>query len=133
MRPDWIRKDVYEKVVLVKGIIKSTIPELKDVDDTDLKLMLCHLSHFNRDDENQTLTELEMILFDTLIRNDISPGTTYKWMCLTSIPKDLFHQLSTGRISQKQALRYNAKRQRDREIEQGLQIMQMVRDSMRRL
>ncbi|OIO63014.1 hypothetical protein AUJ83_01910 [Candidatus Woesearchaeota archaeon CG1_02_33_12] len=133
MREDWVRKDVFEKVVLVKGIVKSTIPKLIEVDDEELKLMFSHLAHYHRDDERNTLNETELILYDTLIRNDVNPATVYKWFCLTMMPNDLFHQLGTGRISQKRALMLNAKRRRDKEIAMGLEIMEIVRETMRRL
>ena len=47
MREDWIRKDVFEKVTLVKGMIHSTIPGLQKASDVTLKLMMSHIAHFH--------------------------------------------------------------------------------------
>ena len=132
MREDWIRKDVFEKVVLLKGLLDSTIPEVKKLDEFEYKRMMCHLAHYHCNNR-QTLTEIEMLAYDTLIRNDVNPSTAYKWFCLTTLPKDFQHKLRTGRITQKQALRKATKRRRDKEIASGFEIMEMVRESIRRL
>ena len=132
MREDWIRKDVFEKVSLVKGLIHSTITGLQKTSDDGLKLMICHLAHFHCNNR-KTITENEAIIYDTLIRNDINPSTAYKWFCLTMLPADFRHKMKSGRITQKQALRQAAGRKRDREIRMSLEIMQMVRESIRKI
>ena len=132
MREDWIRKGVFEKVKLVKGMIHSTIPGLQKASDIELKLMMSHIAHFHVNNR-KTISENEAIIYDTLIRNDINPSTAYKWFCLTMLPADFHHKMKSGRISQKQALRQAAGRKRDREIRMSMEIMQMVRESIRKI
>jgi hypothetical protein len=132
IREDLVRKDVFEKMNFVRELLKATIPEFKGFSDNKLKLVMSHIGHFHIDNK-PVLTELEIIAYDTLIRNDINPSTAYKWFNLTMLPVDYQHQLRTGRISQKQALRMHASRKRQLEISKGIQIIELVREAVGRL
>lgn len=79
------------------------------------------------------LTANERILYDYLMKNKLNPCTTYRWFIATRIPNDIKDKLAKGQITVKKAMEISANRKRVRESNQGLLMMEELRNIVRGL
>ena len=76
------------------------------------------------------LTANEKILYDYMLKNQLNPCTTYRWILATRIPNDIKEKLVKGMITVKKAMEISANRKRVKESNQGLLMMEELRTIM---
>lgn len=137
---------LFDRVNQIKQQLKQVLPE---VENGRLISMLGHCRRYyegslyygrrtaNKEDRKQrkqlSLTEVERVLYDFLLKNNLNPSTTYRWFLAVRVPEDIKDKLNKGQISYKKAMEisYNRKRVRDSNI--GLLMMEEMRTIIRGL
>jgi len=76
------------------------------------------------------LTANEKILYDYMLKNQLNPCTTYRWILATRIPDDIKDKLVKGLITVKKAMEISANRKRVKESNHGLLMMEELRTIM---
>jgi len=135
--------NIFDKVNQIKKDIKSLLPE---VEDDKILLMFSHVRNFFYGDlhygrhgirENKQrkrkLTKAETILLDYMMRNNLNPSTTYRWMIATRVPADIKEKLAKGQISFAKAMQISANRKKVRESNTGLMMIEEINNIVRSL
>lgn len=128
--------NIFDKVNTIKKDLKEIIPE---IDEDKLLTMFSHLRrkyegnlHYGRrtNPENhkrkRELTEVEKIIYNYLLKNKLSPSTTYRWFLACRVPSDIKEKLEKGQLSYKVALKISANRKRAKESNVGLLMIEEI-------
>ena len=135
------KKSLFQKVDEIRHDLKGIIPEIEGY---RLIEMLSHCRrhyngslHYGRRDSStkkpRELTSNERILYDYLLRKGLNPCTTYRWFLATRLPSDIKQKLEKGQIGQKLAMHISANRRRVKHSNQGLLLMEEIRNTIRGL
>jgi len=140
------KKCIFDKTNEIKKQLKQVLPE---IDGSRLIIMLGHCRrhyegtlYYGRRTSNKEiakkrekvkLTQMELLLYNFLLRNNLNPSTTYRWFLATRVPSEIKEQLEKGHISVKIAMQTAYNRKRVRESNQGLLMMEEMRIVMRGL
>jgi len=79
------------------------------------------------------MTKAETILFDYMLKNNLNPSTTYRWMIACRVPTDIKEKLAKGQISFRKAMQISANRKRVRESNTGLLMVEEINNLVRSL
>jgi hypothetical protein len=132
---------IFTKVRTIKEDLKALLPEVKD---DGWIAIFSHCRNFYRGnlhygrrgsktERPRELTEVEKQVYDYLLKNNLNPCTTYRWMLAVRIPDDIKTKLAQGRISHKKALHIAANRKRVKNSNQGLLLMEELKAVFRGL
>ena len=135
------RMSMMDKTILIKRELKSLLPEIEE--DKYLH-MLSHLCNFHnnkkqywtRDTRKKTttlksLTSAEIVFLDYLLKNNLSPKTTYRWFLVSKLPEDIKEKLKKGFVSVAQARKVATNRLRQRESNEGLGMIIEIQEVVR--
>lgn len=135
--------NIFDKVNQIRKDLKSLLPEIED---DKIIQMFSHVRnffygnlHYGRRNvpENKrrkrTLTKAETILLDYMMKNDLNPSTTYRWMIACRVPSDIKEKLVKGQVSIIKALQISANRKRVRESNTGLMMIEEINNIVRSL
>ena len=135
--------NIFDKVNRIKRDIKGLLPEIEE---DRIIPMFAHIRNFfygnlhygrRENPENKKrkrkLTKAETILFDYMLKNNLNPSTTYRWMIACRIPADIKEKLAKGQISFRKAMQISANRKRVRESNTGLLMVEEINNLVRSL
>jgi len=135
--------NIFDKVNQIKKDLKELFPEIED---DKIIPMFSHIKNFyygklyygrHSNPENKkrkrNLTPSEIVLYDYLLKNNLNPSTTYRWMIACRIPSDIKTKLANGEISYKKALQIANNRIRVKESNTGLLMMEEINNIVRSL
>ncbi|MBN1176006.1 hypothetical protein JXA48_05165 [Candidatus Woesearchaeota archaeon] len=134
---------IFDKVNDIKADLKEIIPEVKD--EQLIQLFSKVRSYYLNKKKGvplgrrsnikgvRPLTEIEELLFNYLMRNNLNPGTTYRWFIATRLPPDIKDRLARGLINQKVAMHISANRRRTKNSVEGLIMMEEIRTIIQKL
>lgn len=133
--------NIFNKVSQIREDIKTLFPEIED---DKIIPMFSHIRNFfyknlhygrNNVPENKKrkrpLTKTETILYDYMLKNNLNPSTTYRWMIACRVPADIKEKLAKGQISCKKAMQISANRKRLRESNTGLLMIEEINNIVR--
>lgn len=92
-------ENYFEKINSVKQKLSSAI---QGMNDKQIRNILCHCSYYKAGRRNN-LNEKEREVYDLLLRNKLSPKTTYQWFCLTNAPDHIKDKIRKREISYEDA------------------------------
>lgn len=135
--------NIFDKVNRIKKNIKSLLPEIED---DKLLPIFSHLRAFyeghlhygrrgvpeNRKRKRE-LTETEKIVYNYLLKNNINPSTSYRWLLACRIPSDIKSKLANGELSYKKAIQIAGNRLKTIESNTGLLMMEEINNIVRSL
>ncbi|MEM3126492.1 MAG: hypothetical protein QW331_00270 [Candidatus Woesearchaeota archaeon] len=136
------KKCIFDKVNEIKNDIHLILPELEG---EKLIAMLSkirtYLAHKKKGvpigrrgwKGYRDLTVNERILYEYLLKHELTPGTCYRWFIATRIPDDVKDKLSKGQLSLRKAMEISANRRKVAMSNQGLLVMEELRTIMRTL
>jgi hypothetical protein len=143
IRENGKKVNIFDKVNKIKNDIKTLLPEIED---DKIIPMFSHVRnffygklHYGRRNvpENmqrkRNLTKAETILLDYMLKNNLNPSTTYRWMIACRIPADIKEKLSKGQVSIAKAMQISANRKRVRESNTGLMMVEEINNIIRSL
>jgi hypothetical protein len=135
--------NIFNKVAQIREDIKTLFPEIED---DKVIPMFSHIRNFfyknlhygrSNNPENKkrkrSLTKSETILYDYMLRNNLNPSTTYRWMIACRVPSDIREKLAHGQISCKKAMQISANRKRVKESNVGLLMIEEINNVVRSL
>ena len=135
--------NIFDKVNQIKKDLKGLLPEIEE---DKIIPMFSHIRNFfygnlhygrRENPENRKrkrpLTEAERVLYDYMLKNDLNPSTTYRWMIACRVPADIKEKLGKGQISFRKAMQIAANRKRVRESNSGLLMMENINNIIRSL
>jgi hypothetical protein len=141
IRENGKKVNIFNKVAQIKEDIKELFPEIEE---DRVIPMFSHIRNFfyknlhygrNNVPENKKrkrpLTKTETILYDYMLKNDLNPSTTYRWMIACRVPADIKEKLAKGQISCKRAMVISANRKRLRESNTGLLMIEEINNIVR--
>jgi hypothetical protein len=73
------------------------------------------------------LTFNEKIVYDYLLKNQLCPGTVYRWFIATRLPEDIKEKLAKNMIGQAQAMKIACNRKKVRMSNLGLIVIEELR------
>ncbi len=68
-----------------------------------------------------------------MLKNNLNPSTTYRWMIACRVPADIKSKLAKGELSYKKALQIAGNRLRVRESNTGLLMIEEITNIVRSL
>jgi len=135
--------NIFDKVNRIRKDLKSLLPE---VEDDKIIIMFSHVRnffygnlHYGRRNvpENKrrkrSLTKAETILLDYMMKNNLNPSTTYRWMIACRVPSDIKEKLIKGQVSITKAMQISANRKRVKESNTGLMMIEEINNIVRSL
>jgi len=135
--------NIFDKVNQIKNDLKSLLPEIED---DKIIPMFSHVRNFfygklyygrrnvpENMQRKRELTKAETLLLDYMMKNNLNPSTTYRWMIATRVPSDIKEKLAKGQISFVKAMQISANRKRVRESNTGLMMVEEVNNIVRSL
>ena len=135
--------NIFDKVNRIRKDLKSLLPEIED---DKIIHMFSHIRnffygnlHYGRRNvpENKRrkrkLTNAETILLDYMMKNNLNPSTTYRWMIACRVPADIKDKLAKGQISITKAMQISANRKRVRESNTGLMMIEEINNILKSL
>ena len=143
IREDGKKINIFDKVNQIKKDLKGLLPE---VEEDKIIPMFSHIRNFfygnlhygrrsipENKQRKRKLTKAETILLDYMMRNNLNPSTTYRWMIATRVPADIKEKLAKGQLSFRKAMQISANRKRVRESNTGLMMVEEVNNILRSL
>ncbi len=143
IRENGRKRSIFDKVNEIKADLKDLFPEIEG---DRLIAMFSHCRRFhegklhygrvhNKANKSRVrdLTANEKLLYDYLLRNNLNPSTTYRWIIATRLPPDILKQLEKGTVGQKQAMQISANRRRTKESVTGLLMLEEIRSLVGKL
>ncbi|HLP79238.1 MAG TPA: hypothetical protein VK158_01250 [Acidobacteriota bacterium] len=136
------KKSIFDKVNEIKNDVKLILPE---VEGEKLIAMLSKIRTYLAHKKKgvplgrrgwkgfRDLTANERILYEYLLKHDLNASTTYRWFIATRLPSDVQEKLSKNQISMRKAMELSANRRRMAMSNQGLLVMEELRNLMRAL
>ena len=135
--------NIFDKVNRIKRDIKGLLPEIEE---DRIIPMFAHIRNFfygnlhygrRENPENKkrkrNLTEAERVLYDYMLKTNLNPSTTYRWMIACRVPADIKEKLAKGQISFRKAMQISANRKRIRESNTGLLMVEEINNVVRSL
>ena len=135
--------NIFDKVNQIKKDLKGLLPEIEE---DKIIPMFAHIRNFfygnlhygrrnvpENKKRKRNLTEAERVLYDYMLKNDLNPSTTYRWMIACRVPADIKEKLAKGQISFRKAMQIAANRKRVRESNSGLLMMENINNILRSL
>jgi len=135
--------NIFDKVNRIKRDIKGLLPEIEE---DRIIPMFAHIRNFfygnlhygrRENPENKkkkrNLTEAERVLYDYMLKTNLNPSTTYRWMIACRVPADIKEKLANGQISFRKAMQISANRKRVRESNTGLLMIEEINNIVRSL
>ena len=141
IRENGHKRSIFDKVNEIKQDLKTLFPE---VEDDGWIAIFSHCRNFYRGnlhygrrgsktERPRELSEIEKQVYDYMLKHNLNPCTTYRWMLAVRIPQDIKTKLAQGRISHKKALHIAANRKRVKDSNQGLLMMEELKTIFRGL
>ncbi len=141
IRENGHKVNVFSAVDKIKRELKAVIP---GIEDDKLLAIMCHcrrhyegkLHYGRRGKQNpmpRELTHTERLVYDYVLRTKLNPSTAYRWFLATRIPDDVKEKLAKGQLSYKLAMRIAWNRKKSAETNQGLLLIEELRNVMRML
>jgi hypothetical protein len=135
------KKSLFQKVDEIKRDLKEIIPEIEG---SKLIEMMSHCRRYyegklyygrreNTNRKPRKLTKNERIVYDYILKNSLNPSTTYRWFLATRLPSDIKEKLARGEIGQNKAMQISANRRRVKQCNEGLLMMEEIRNIIWRL
>ena len=128
--------NIFDKVNQIRSDIKSLLPEIEE---HKIIPMFSHIRNFfygklyygrravpEDKQRKRKLTNAETILFDYMMKSNLNPSTTYRWMIACRIPADIKEKLAKGQVSFVKAMQISANRKRVRESNVGLMMIEEI-------
>jgi len=128
--------NIFDKVNQIKNDLKTLLPEIEE---DKIIPMFSHIRVFfygnlyygrrevpENKKRKRKLTNAETILFDYMLKNNLNPSTTYRWMIACRVPADIKEKLAKGQISFRKAMQISANRKRVRESNTGLLMIEEI-------
>ena len=135
--------NIFDKVNQIKSDLKSLLPE---VEEDKIIPMFAHVRNFfygklyygrssvpENKQRKRKLTKAETILLDYMLKTNLNPSTTYRWMIATRVPADIKEKLAKGQISFAKAMQISANRKKVRESNTGLMMIEEINNLIRSL
>ena len=135
--------NIFNKVAQIKEDLKGLFPEIEE---DRIIPMFSHVRNFfygnlyygrrnvpENKKRKRKLTKAEMLLYDYILKNNLNPSTTYRWMIACRVPADIKEKLSKGQISYKKAMQISANRKRMKEGNIGLLMIEEINNVVRSL
>ena len=135
--------NIFDKVNQIKKDLKTLFPEIEE---DRIIPMFSHIRnffygnlHYGRHEvpENKQrkrgLTKAETVLYDYMLKKNLNPSTTYRWMIACRVPADIKEKLAKGQLSFRKAMQISANRKRVRESNTGLMMVEEVNNILRSL
>jgi len=135
--------NIFNKVAQIKEDLKVLLPEIEE---DKIIPMFSHIRNFfygnlhygrrnvpENKKRKRPLSKAETILYDYMLKNNLNPSTTYRWMIACRVPADIKDKLSKGQISCKKAMQISANRKRLRESNTGLLMVEEINNIVRSL
>jgi hypothetical protein len=127
---------IFDRINRIKSDIKELLPEIEE--DKFLSMM-SHVRnyfygnlHYGRRGvpENikrkRELTANEKIILDYLLKNNLSPATTYRWFIACRMPSDIIEKLQKGKLSFRRAFLIADNRKKSKLSSTGLLMMEEI-------
>lgn len=142
VRENGRKRNIFDKVNEIKNDINEILPEL---DGKGLIRMLSKIRTYIAHKKKgvplgrkgwkgyRDLTNNERILYEYLLKNNLNPGTTYRWFIATRLSNDIKDDLAKGKISYKKAMEISANRRKAEYSSQAVNILEEIRVAMRGL
>ena len=143
IRENGKKVNIFNKVAQIKEDLKTLFPEIEE---DKIIPMFSHVRNFfygnlyygrRNVPENKmrkrNLTQAETVLYDYMLRNNLNPSTTYRWMIACRVPADIREKLAHGQISCKKAMQISANRKRVKESNTGLLMIEEINNVVRSL
>ena len=135
--------NIFDKVNQIRSDLKSLLPE---VEDDKIIPMFSHVRNFfygklhygrrnvpGNEKRKRELTKAETILLDYMMKNNLNPSTTYRWMIACRVPADIKEKLAKGQVSIAKAMQISANRKKVRESNTGLMMIEEINNILRSL
>ncbi|MFH1311464.1 MAG: hypothetical protein ABIH65_03605 [Nanoarchaeota archaeon] len=143
IREEGKKVNIFDKVNRIKQDLKTLFPEIEE---DRIIPMFSHVRnffygnlHYGRHNvpENKKrkrkLTQAETVLYDYMLKNNLNPSTTYRWMIATRVPADIKEKLAKCQVSFRKAMQISANRKRVKESNIGLMMIEEVNNIVRSL
>ncbi len=127
MRKDLEDKNEFEKKQYVLNLVKG---KFKEYSEADMRLMLCHISHYHYGKQKNLLDE-ERVVYKILLENGVSVGTAYAWFFKTMLPETMEVAIKEHKLTASQAYRLNKNLREKKKVNIGFQIVQEARKLIR--
>ena len=127
---------IFDRINRIKSDIKELLPEIEE--DKFLSMM-SHVRnyfygnlHYGRRGipENikrkRELTANEKIILDYLLKNELSPATTYRWFIACRMSSDIVDKLQKGKLSFRRAFLIADNRKKSKLSSTGLLMMEEI-------
>ncbi len=136
------KRSIFDKVNEIKSDIKASIPEIND--DKLIPLLSKIRTYYCNKKKGvplgrrgqkgfRSLTQVETLVFDYMLKNNLNPSTTYRWFIATRLPQDIREKLAKGQIGQRKAMEISANRRRTKNSVNGLIMMEEIRNIIQKL
>ncbi len=142
IRENGKKRSIFDKVNEIKQDIKTILPEVEgDKLISMLSKIRTYISHKKKGvplgrrgwKGYRDLTFNEKVLYEYLLKHNLSPSTTYRWFIATRIPSDVKEKLENGQLSMKKAFQISANRRRVKASNTGLMMIEELRTITRGL
>jgi len=135
--------NIFDKVNQIRKDLKGLLPEIEE---DKIIPMFSHIRNFfygnlhygrrsvpENKKRKRPLTKAETVLYDYMLKNNLNPSTTYRWMIACRVPSDIKEKLALGQISYRKAMQISANRKRVRESNTGLLMIEEINNFVRSL
>ena len=140
------KRSIFDKVKEIKNNLKLFLPELEE-DRIIPILARCRRFYegslyYGRKTTNieekknrkkQELTEIEKVVYQFLIEQKLNPSTTYRWFLHSRVPEDIKEKLEKNLIPVRLAVQISNNRKKIEESNQGLLLLEEMRQIVRGL
>ena len=109
IRENGKKVNIFDKVNQIKQDLKTLFPEIEE---DRIIPMFSHVRNFfygnlyygrhsvpENKQRKRRLTKAETVLYDYILKNNLNPSTTYRWMIACRVPADIKEKLAKGQIS----------------------------------
>lgn len=130
-----MRKELFNKSFLEKKqyILNLIADRFKAYSEAEMRLMLCHISHYHYGKQKSLLDE-ERIVYKIFLEHDVNVGSAYKWFLMTIDDENMKLEIKDHKLTASQAYRINKNLREKKKLNLGFQIVQearrIIRDKM---
>lgn len=123
------RLDIFTKAKMVKHLLSDTVGNLTD---KEIQSCLCHCWYYKLG-RRKEINKIEHEIFDTLLKNNISPKTVYHWFLLLDAPDHIKSKIKNKKISLENAISSSSSWKRMTSRRAGKEIMEEIRKCIKGL